>query len=222
MQGGKTRIKQPIQDMVWFSQLKNMIRMSKGIQELSQLWGKQMFSAIIEMKKVTMHVNVQNPKFVMQNILESRCYWHSKMKLKANLGNEENDFMLYNAYGDNTLEELNAVAILMARIQPTDDKSDVQPTYDVEFISDVNDSQIDMINGLLSKSDHEQHHHENLETIIHTSAHDQIDFDIIFDDPYMDNNSGQSEHDTNAHDQSLHDFESLIINLQLEAKNNAQ
>ncbi|GKA12673.1 hypothetical protein Tco_0692219 [Tanacetum coccineum] len=44
------------------------------------------------------------------------------------LDEEENDFLLDNAYGDNTLEELNAV---------------------------VNASQIDMINGLLSKSDHE-------------------------------------------------------------------
>nr|GEV33150.1 retrovirus-related Pol polyprotein from transposon TNT 1-94 [Tanacetum cinerariifolium] len=52
----------------------------------------------------------------------------------------------------------------------------------------VNASQVDMINGLLSKSDHEQRHYEKLETIIHTSANDQIDFDIIFDDPHMDNN----------------------------------
>ncbi|GJR01817.1 hypothetical protein Tco_0524801 [Tanacetum coccineum] len=53
-----------------------------------------------------------------------------------------------------------------------------------------NASQIDMINGLLSKSNHEQRHHEKIETIIHTSADDQINSDIIFDDPYVDNNSG--------------------------------
>nr|GFD22987.1 hypothetical protein [Tanacetum cinerariifolium] len=72
---------------------------------------------------------------------------------------------------------------MMARIQPTDDKSGAKPTYDVEFISEVNASQVDMINGLLSKSDLEQRHHEKLETIIHTSNDNQIDFDIIFDDP---------------------------------------
>nr|GEW83093.1 hypothetical protein [Tanacetum cinerariifolium] len=56
---------------------------------------------------------------------------------------------------------------------------------------EVHDSQIDMINGLLSKCGHEQHRHEKLETIIYTSADDQIDSDIIFDDdPFMDNNSG--------------------------------
>ncbi|GJU17207.1 hypothetical protein Tco_1145173, partial [Tanacetum coccineum] len=129
-----------------------------------------------------------------------------------------NDFMLDNTYGDNTLDELNATVIMMARIQSTDDKIDAKPTYDVEFISEVNDSYIDMINGLLSKSDHEQRHHEKLETIIHTSANDQIDYDIIFDNLYVENNSGQAEHDTNAHDQSFNDFESLIINVQVEAE----
>ncbi|GKD12384.1 hypothetical protein Tco_1196791 [Tanacetum coccineum] len=78
--------------------------------------------------------------------------------------------------------------------------------------------QFDMINGLLLKSDHEQRHHEKLETIIHTSADDQIDSDIIFDDPYVDNTSGYAEHDINAYDQSLYDFESLINNVQVDAK----
>ncbi|GJV41212.1 hypothetical protein Tco_1419652, partial [Tanacetum coccineum] len=141
-----------------------------------------------------------------------------KDEVGAHLDDEENDFMLDNAYGDNTLEELNAAIIMMARIQPTDDKSNAKPTYDAEFISEVSASQVDMINGLLSKSDHEQRHHEKLETITHTSADDQIDSDIIFDNPYVENNSGQAKHDTNAHDQSLHDFESLIIIVQVEAE----
>ncbi|GJS67891.1 hypothetical protein Tco_0682456 [Tanacetum coccineum] len=103
--------------------------------------------------------------------------------------NPSNDFMLDNAYGDNTLKELNAAVIMMAHIQPTDNKSDAKPTYDAEFISEVHASQIDMINGLLSKSDHKQSHHEKLETIIHTSVDDQIDYDIIFDDQFVDNDS---------------------------------
>ncbi|GKB77238.1 hypothetical protein Tco_0944133, partial [Tanacetum coccineum] len=61
-------------------------------------------------------------------------------------------------------------------------------------------------------------HYKMMLTIMHTFANDQIDSDIIFDDPYVDNNSGQAEHDTNAHDHSLHDFESLIINIQVEAE----
>ncbi|GJV97232.1 hypothetical protein Tco_1548809 [Tanacetum coccineum] len=42
--------------------------------------------------------------------------------LLATKDEEENDFMLVNAYGDDTLEELNASVIMMALIQPTDDK----------------------------------------------------------------------------------------------------
>nr|GEZ63374.1 hypothetical protein [Tanacetum cinerariifolium] len=143
----------------------------------------------------------------------------TKDEASVHLEEEENNFMLVNAYGDDTLEELNASVIMMACIQPTNDKSNAEPTYDAKSISEVNAFQITMINGLLSKSDHEHRHHEKLETIIHTSADDQIESDIIFDDPYMDNNSGQAEHDTNARDQPLPDFKSLINNVQLEAEN---
>ncbi|GJR86274.1 hypothetical protein Tco_0210285 [Tanacetum coccineum] len=108
----------------------------------------------------------------------------TKDKVGVHLDEEENDFMLDNAYGDNTLEDLNAPVIIMAHIQPTDDKSDTEPTYDTEIISEVNASQIDMING-----------------------------------DYVENNSGQAEHDTNAHDQPFPDFESLINNVQVEAEN---
>nr|GEV04668.1 hypothetical protein [Tanacetum cinerariifolium] len=106
-----------------------------------------------------------------------------KDEVGVHLNDEKNDYMLDNAYGDNTLEELNAAEIIMVRIQPTDDKLDVKPTYDGEFISELNALHVDMINGLLSKSGHEQRHHEKLKTIIHTSADDQIASDIIFDDP---------------------------------------
>nr|GEW95102.1 hypothetical protein [Tanacetum cinerariifolium] len=61
-------------------------------------------------------------------------------------------------------------------------QSDAKSNYDAEFINEVNASQVYMINRSLSKSDHEQRHDEKLETVIHTSADDQIDYDIIFDD----------------------------------------
>ncbi|GKB82996.1 retrovirus-related pol polyprotein from transposon TNT 1-94 [Tanacetum coccineum] len=80
--------------------------------------------------------------------------------------------MLLAAKDEAGLEELNASVIMMARIQPTDDKSDAEPTYDVEVISEVNASQVDLINGLLLKGVHEHKSHEKLKTIIHTSADD--------------------------------------------------
>ncbi|GKB62575.1 integrase, catalytic region, zinc finger, CCHC-type containing protein [Tanacetum coccineum] len=55
----------------------------------------------------------------------------------GNLNEEENDFMLDNHYGDDSLEELNAAIILMAHIQPTDDKTDAEPTYDVDALGEI-------------------------------------------------------------------------------------
>nr|GFA97686.1 hypothetical protein [Tanacetum cinerariifolium] len=54
----------------------------------------------------------------------------------VNLDAKENDFMLMNAYGDDQLEELHTSVIMMARIQPTDDKSNAKPTYDAKLISE--------------------------------------------------------------------------------------
>ncbi|GJX62471.1 integrase, catalytic region, zinc finger, CCHC-type containing protein [Tanacetum coccineum] len=131
---------------------------------------------------------------------------------RGNLNDEENDFMLDNAYGDDTLEELTAAVIMMARIQPADDKGDAEPKYDADAMSEVNASQISLISGMLSKGVHEHTNHEKLKIVINTSDDDQIDSNIIFDDPYVENNGGKDEHDSNAHDQSF-DIESLIYNV---------
>ncbi|GKC44088.1 retrovirus-related pol polyprotein from transposon TNT 1-94 [Tanacetum coccineum] len=45
-----------------------------------------------------------------------------KDEAERNLNYEENDFMLDKAYGDETLEELTAAVIMMARLQPIEDK----------------------------------------------------------------------------------------------------
>ncbi|GJY16882.1 hypothetical protein Tco_0387304 [Tanacetum coccineum] len=126
--------------------------------------------------------------------------------------------MLDNAYGDDTLEELTAAVIMMARIQPADDKGDAEPKYDADAISEVNASQINLISRMLSKGVHGHTSHEKLKTIINTSDDDQIDSNIMFDDPYVENNGGIDEHDSNAHDQSF-DIESLVYNVQKYAAN---
>ncbi|GJW57077.1 hypothetical protein Tco_0103808 [Tanacetum coccineum] len=135
-----------------------------------------------------------------------------KDEARGNLNEEENDFMLNNAYGDDTLEELSAVVIMMAHIQPADDKADAEPNYGAEAIGEVNASQINPISGMLSKGVHEHTNHEKLKAVINTSDDDEIDSNIIFDDPYMENNGGTDEHNSNAHDQSF-DIESLIYNV---------
>ncbi|GJY81072.1 hypothetical protein Tco_0493823 [Tanacetum coccineum] len=85
---------------------------------------------------------------------------------------------------------------MMARIQPIDNNSDAKPTYDVGVISEVNASQINLIK--------------------HITVDDQLDSDIIFDDPYVEVNSGQVEHDQDAPDQKFVGFKSLINNVQIE------
>nr|GEY23600.1 hypothetical protein [Tanacetum cinerariifolium] len=60
----------------------------------------------------------------------------TKDEAGVHLVEEENDFMLDNAYGGNKFEELNAAVIMTAPIQPTDDKYDVELTYDAEVISE--------------------------------------------------------------------------------------
>ncbi|GJZ76165.1 hypothetical protein Tco_0640630 [Tanacetum coccineum] len=97
---------------------------------------------------------------------------------------------------------------MMARIQPANDNADSEPSYDVNVVSEVN----------ASNKVHEQVNHAKRKTVIHTSDDDQIDSNIIFDDPYVENNGGTSEHDLNAHDE-YHNIQMLACNVQREAEN---
>nr|GEY45715.1 hypothetical protein [Tanacetum cinerariifolium] len=71
-----------------------------------------------------------------------------KDEARSNLKDEENDFMLDNSYGDETLEELTVVVIMMARIQPADDNADFEPSYDAKAVSEKNE----MLSNELKKS----------------------------------------------------------------------
>ncbi|GKD74155.1 retrovirus-related pol polyprotein from transposon TNT 1-94 [Tanacetum coccineum] len=108
-----------------------------------------------------------------------------KDEAEGTLNDEENNFMLDNAYGDETLEELTVVVIMMARIQPADDNAENEPKYDAEAISEVNASHIDLISSMISKGVHEHTNHEKLKTVINTSDDYKIDCNIIFNDPYV-------------------------------------
>nr|GEU50549.1 reverse transcriptase domain-containing protein [Tanacetum cinerariifolium] len=123
---------------------------------------------------------VRDSKYLREQMLLAM-----KDEVGVHLDVDENDSMCMSAYGEDRLEERNASMVMMARIQPTDNESDVEPTYDAEVVNEVNASQINLINRLLLKSDHEQQNHAKLETIKHTSVDDQLDSNIIFDDPYV-------------------------------------
>ncbi|GJW75135.1 hypothetical protein Tco_0134505 [Tanacetum coccineum] len=97
---------------------------------------------------------------------------------------------------------------MMACIQPANDKAVTEPNYDVKAVSEINSSH----------KVHEQANHVKRKTIIHTSDDDKIDSNIIFDDPYVENNGGTSEHDSNVHDE-YHAIQILAYNVKREAGN---
>ncbi|GJW36436.1 hypothetical protein Tco_0059356 [Tanacetum coccineum] len=90
--------------------------------------------------RVCLKPRVSDAKYFREQMLLA-----TKDEARVHLDEEENDFMLDNSYRDNTLEELNATVIMMTCIQPTNDKSDGEPTKCIEFISEVNASQIDIV-----------------------------------------------------------------------------
>ncbi|GKA52447.1 hypothetical protein Tco_0745762 [Tanacetum coccineum] len=72
---------------------------------------------------------------------------------------------------------------------------------------------------LLPKNNtYDQVSHVKCKTIIQTFDDDQIDSNIIFDDLYVENNGGTSDHDSNAHDE-YHEIQMLAYNVQKEAEN---
>ncbi|GKF39903.1 hypothetical protein Tco_0119964, partial [Tanacetum coccineum] len=131
-----------------------------------------------------------------------------KDEARSNLNNEENDFMLDTSYGEETMEELTTIVMLMARIQPADGNAETVPSYDAKAISKIN----------ASSKVHEQMHHEKRKTIIQTSNDDQIDSNIIFDVLYVENNGGTSNNDSNDHDE-YHKIQMLAYDVQREAEN---
>ncbi|GJZ58251.1 hypothetical protein Tco_0613745 [Tanacetum coccineum] len=79
------------------------------------------------------------------------------------------------------MEELTTAVMLMARIQPADGNAETVPSYDAKVVSEVN----------ASSKVHDQMSHVKRKTIIHTSDDDQIDFNIIFDDHFVENNGAK-------------------------------
>nr|GEV42223.1 hypothetical protein [Tanacetum cinerariifolium] len=112
--------------------------------------------------------SIQNGPYVRPMILDPDGAVNiNAMKDEAgsNLKNKENNFMHDNSYGDETMEELTAAVMLMARIQPTDGNAETVPSYDAKAVSEVN----------ASSKVHEQMRHEKRKTIIQTSDDDKID-----------------------------------------------
>ncbi|GJU49992.1 hypothetical protein Tco_1219547 [Tanacetum coccineum] len=131
----------------------------------------------------------QKPKVCDAKYFREQILLAIKEEAGSILKDEENDFLLDNSY-DKTMEELTVVVMLMAQIQLADGNSETVPSYDAKAVNEVN----------ASSKVHEQKSHVKRKTIIQISDDDHIDSNIIFDDPYVENNGGTSDHDSNAYD----------------------
>ncbi|GJY37681.1 hypothetical protein Tco_0424045 [Tanacetum coccineum] len=113
---------------------------------------------------------------------------------KILLINEHNDFLLADASEVEEFEVLNAIVFMMAQIHQTGNDYGNEQNYDSEFVS------------------------EQLEIIKPTISNDQINSDIIFDDPNVEVNDGKVEQDKNAHDRRDYDLELFAKNVHKEAE----
>ncbi|GJY63102.1 hypothetical protein Tco_0464562 [Tanacetum coccineum] len=107
---------------------------------------------------------------------------------------------------------------MMAIIQPSNIDFYEGPSYDSAFIIEVQRPSTSYMNPLFSNNNHEQTYHEQPKIINSIIGDDQINSDIIFDDPNVEVNSGSVEHDKNAHDSHDNELEQLARNAYKEAE----
>nr|GEW37812.1 hypothetical protein [Tanacetum cinerariifolium] len=124
------------------------------------------------------------------------------------LTDEQNDFLFADASRMEEIEDLSANICLMSRIQPTNYSSDVGPSYDSAFVSEVQSSSIN--------ENEEQMYSTHTKIINSTIVDDQIDNNILFDTPNENVNSGSDEKDT--HVPNLYALEQLARNAYQEAE----
>ncbi|GJW94598.1 hypothetical protein Tco_0174270 [Tanacetum coccineum] len=132
------------------------------------------------------------------------------------LTDEHNDFLVADATRMEEIKDLSANICLMARIQPTNIDSDVGPGYDYAFLSEIQTPSTSYVNPLFAKDNQEQKYPKQPKIINNTIGDDQIDSNIIFDEPNIDVNSGSVEHDNNV--QASYALEQLALNAYKEAE----
>nr|GEU71407.1 hypothetical protein [Tanacetum cinerariifolium] len=106
------------------------------------------------------------------------------------------------------IEDLSANICLMVRIQPTNHSSDVGPSYESTFVSEVQSSSIN--------KNEEEMYPTHTKIINSTIGDDQINSNIIFDTPNENVNSDGVEKDTHVPD--LYALEQLARNAYQEAE----
>ncbi|GJR00612.1 hypothetical protein Tco_0523596 [Tanacetum coccineum] len=113
------------------------------------------------------------------------------------LTDEHNDFLSADASRMEEIEEL-------------------RPSYDSAFLSKVQTPSTNYVNPLFAKDKQEQKYLKQPKIISNTIGDDQIDSNIIFDEPNEDVNSGSVEYDNNV--QESYELEKLARNAFKEAE----
>nr|GEU32917.1 integrase, catalytic region, zinc finger, CCHC-type, peptidase aspartic, catalytic [Tanacetum cinerariifolium] len=128
----------------------------------------------------------------------------------------DNDFLFADASWMEEIKELSANICLMARIQPAQFNSNKGLSYDSTFLSEVHTLSTSYVNPLFAKDTQEQKYPKQPKIINNIVGDDQIDCNIMFDEPNRDVNSGSVEYDHNV--QELYALEQLARNAYKEAQ----
>ncbi|GJW71417.1 retrovirus-related pol polyprotein from transposon TNT 1-94 [Tanacetum coccineum] len=154
---------------------------------------------------------VRDSKYFMEHMLLAK-----QDEAEVTLTDEQNDFLVADATRMEEFEELSANICLMARIQPANIHSDAWPSYGSAFLSKVQTPSTNYVNPLFAKDNQEQKYPKQPKIINNTIGDDQIDNNIIFNEPNVDVNSGSVEHDNNV--QASYALEQLALNAYKEAE----
>ncbi|GJV43340.1 hypothetical protein Tco_1427876 [Tanacetum coccineum] len=146
---------------------------------------------------------VCDSKYFMEQILSAK-----QDEAGVILNDGQNDFLFADASRMEEIEELSANIYLMARIQPADQNSDDEPSYESAFVSEVQSSSIN--------ENDEEMYPTHTKIINSTIDDDQINSNIQFDSVKGNVNSGSVEKDTHVYDQCA--LETLARNAYAECR----
>ncbi|GJU55195.1 integrase, catalytic region, zinc finger, CCHC-type containing protein [Tanacetum coccineum] len=130
---------------------------------------------------------VRDSKYFMEQMLLAK-----QDEAGVILTDEQKDFLFADASRMEEIKELSANICLMARIQPADQNSDDEPSYESAFISEVQ--------SLSINENNEQMYPTHTKIINSTIDDDQINSNIQFDSVKGNVNSDSVEKDTHAYD----------------------
>nr|GEX02009.1 hypothetical protein [Tanacetum cinerariifolium] len=154
---------------------------------------------------------VRDSKYFMEHMLVAK---HDEAGVT--LTDKQNDFLVADSTRMEDIEELSVNICLMARIQPANINSDAGPSYDSAFLSEVQRPSTSYVNTLFAKDNQKQKYPKQPKIINNTIGGDQIDSNIIFNEPNVDVNSGSVEYDNNV--QASYALEKLALNAYKEAE----